>query len=159
MSFAAVSSHLVLVVTAAVLFYMALTDLRHYTIRNELVLVLGFLFLIHSLLSGHWVTIHWNIGFATVMFIIMLALYSRGLIGGGDVKLLAIAFLWVGIDCALPFAFLLLAFVGMQGIAVKLGWVETQAGEGGSGKRMPFAPAVAGALIGVFLSGCLAPVS
>jgi len=151
-------SQLVLIATAAVLFYVAHNDLRHYKIRNELIGALGVLFFIHAFVSGRWVSAHWNIAFAFVMFIVMIVLYSRGLMGGGDVKLLTVAFLWVGIGCALPFAVLLLVFAGLHVIATKLGWADTRRGDDDERKRIPFAPSVAAALIGVFLLGCLAPM-
>ena len=150
-------SGLVLIATAAVLFYVAFTDLRHYRISNELITVLGVLFLIHSLVSGRWASLHWNIGFALLMFVFMIVLYARGLMGGGDVKLLTIAFLWVGIGCALPFAVLLLVFAGVHAIAGKLGWIATQISDQDGRQRIPFAPSIASALIGVFMLGCLAP--
>jgi prepilin peptidase CpaA len=151
------SSELVLIATAAVLFYAAYNDLRHYKIRNELIAALTILFFIHALVSGRWVDVHWNIAFAFLMFIVMLILYSRHLMGGGDVKLLTVAFLWTGIGCALPFAVLLLLFSGMHVVAAKLGWADTRRADDDERKRIPFAPSVAGALIGVFMLGCLAP--
>jgi prepilin peptidase CpaA len=148
----------VLIVTAAVLFYVAHNDLRHYKIRNELIAALAVLFFIQALVSGRWVDVHWNIAFAALMFIAMLILYSRHLMGGGDVKLLTVAFLWTGIGCALPFAVLLLLFSGMHVLAAKLGWVDTRRSDADERQRIPFAPSVAGALIGVFMLGCLAPL-
>jgi prepilin peptidase CpaA len=144
---------------AAVLFYMARNDLRYYKIRNDLIVVLAALFFVHALVSGRWVSAHWNIVFALLMFIVMLFLYSRHLMGGGDVKLLSVAFLWIGIDCALPFAILLLLFSGIHIIAAELGWADTQRADNDERKRIPFAPSIAAALIGVFMLGCLAPVS
>jgi len=44
----------VLVLTAAVLLYAALTDLKHYQIRNELIIVLAGLYVLHAFLSGRW---------------------------------------------------------------------------------------------------------
>ena len=41
-------SHVVLVITAAVLFYVALTDFKQFKIRNELILVLAGLFVVHA---------------------------------------------------------------------------------------------------------------
>jgi Flp pilus assembly protein protease CpaA len=77
--------------------------------------------------------------------------------------LLSVAFLWTGLDCALPFAILLLLFAGIHAIAVKLGWARVQEVEQGTDndgrKRIPFAPSIAAALIGVFMLGCLAPGS
>jgi Flp pilus assembly protein protease CpaA len=77
--------------------------------------------------------------------------------GGGDVKLLAVALLWAGPWCALIFAVLLLLFMGFHTLAAKLEWVEVQRSE--KGNRIPLAPSVAGALIGTFLTGCLHPIA
>jgi prepilin peptidase CpaA len=146
----------ILVLTTAVLLYAALTDLKHYKIRNELIAVLAALYVVHAIVSGRWPGIAWNAGLALLMLGAMLYFYGQNLMGGGDVKLLAVAFLWVGIDCALPFAVLLAVFAGLHALAGRLGWVEVQRVDGRA--RIAFAPSVAGALIAVFLLGCLAPV-
>jgi prepilin peptidase CpaA len=148
---------MVLIVTGALLFYVAYNDLRHYKIRNELIIALAVLFIIHAAVSGRWTSAQWNVAFAAVMFLAMLLLYSRRLMGGGDVKLLGVVFLWVGIDCALPFAVLLLAFAGVHALAARLGWAEVQRASNDARPRIPFAPSIAAALIGVFMLGCLAP--
>jgi prepilin peptidase CpaA len=157
------ASEMVLTLTAAVLFYVAYNDLQHFKIRNELILVLAGLFFAHAFVSGRWVNVQWNLAFSLLMFVAMLVLYSRRLMGGGDVKLLSVAFLWTGLDCALPFAILLLLFAGIHAIAVKLGWARVQEVEQDTDndgrKRIPFAPSIAAALIGVFMLGCLAPGS
>jgi Flp pilus assembly protein protease CpaA len=70
--------------------------------------------------------------------------------GGGDVKFLAVAFLWTGLSGALPFAILLALFSGIHSIAAKLGWAKSQITESGR-RRIPFAPSVAGALICTFI--------
>jgi prepilin signal peptidase PulO-like enzyme (type II secretory pathway) len=77
--------------------------------------------------------------------------------GGGDVKILAVAFLWIGLDCALVFAVLMALFAIAYSIAAKFGWAKYQ--EVGKHKRIPLAPCVAGALIVCFMLGCLRPVS
>jgi prepilin peptidase CpaA len=146
-------ANVVLIVTAATLFYVALTDLREFKIRNELVLVLAALYFLHAALSGRWVHMHWNIGFAILMLVVMLYFYSQGLMGGGDVKMLAVAFLWTGIQCALVFAILLTIFIVVHLGIVKLGWAKVQEVHGS--KRIPFAPSIAAALIVTFMSGCL----
>jgi prepilin peptidase CpaA len=84
------------------------------------------------------------------MFVVMLAFYGMGWMGGGDVKILAVAFLWTGFSGALTFALLLAAFSSLHGLAAKLGWVRSQGSEGGR-QRIPFAPSVAGALICIFV--------
>ena len=99
-----VLGHTVLVITAAVLFYAAWNDLRRHRIPNELVAVLAGLFVVHAILSGRWTGMHWNIAFAFLMFLVMLVFYIRKTMGGGDLKLLTVGFLWAGYACALPFA-------------------------------------------------------
>jgi len=148
-------SHVVLVITAGALLYVAVTDLKEYKVRNDLVLVLAGLFLLHTLLSGRWTTLHWNIAFSIFMFVVMLYFYSQNLMGGGDLKMLTVAFLWVGIHCALVFAILMLVFAGVHTALAKLGWASVQ--EVNGRKRIPFAPSVAAALIGSFMLGCLYP--
>jgi len=153
-----VASNLILVITAAVLFYAALTDLKHYRIRNEIVLVLALLFFVHAFISGLWTRLPWNIGFATFILTVLIYFYSRKLVGGGDVKLLTVALLWVGVDCALPFAVLLLISTTVHTLAAKIGWADTQRTSGDDRRRIPFAPSIAAALIGTFLLGCLRPM-
>jgi prepilin peptidase CpaA len=149
-------SHIVLVITAGVLFYVGLTDFKYFKIRNELVLVLVGLFILHALLSGRWISAHWNLGFAALMFGIMLYFYAQNAMGGGDLKILTVAFLWVGVGCALPFAVLLAVCAVLHIAAAKFGWAEVQ--EVGGRKRIPLAPSVAAAMIVCFLLGCLKPV-
>ena len=156
MAISAPLSHVVLVITAAVLFYVGLTDFKHFKIRNDLILVLIGLFVVHALLSGRWVFAHWNVGLAALMFCIMLYFYSQNLMGGGDVKILTVAFLWIGLNCALVFAVLLALSSTVHVLAAKFKWVEVQ--QVGERKRIPLAPSVAAAMILCFLLGCLQPM-
>src|SRR6266404_5565771 len=126
MAFSPTLSHVVLVITAGVLFYVALTDFKYFKIRNELILVLAGLFVLHALLSGRWMSAYWNLALAAFMFAVMLYFYAQKLMGGGDVKILAVAFLWVGLDCALVFAVLMAIFATVHVAAAKLGWVKVQ---------------------------------
>ena len=151
----AIASQTVLILTGAVLFYVALTDLKHFKIRNELILVLTGLFFLHAILSARWTTLPWNFGFAAILFLIMLLPYSMKMMGGGDLKLLTVAILWVGPFCALPFALFLLLFAGIHALAVKFKLVETKML--GKQHSVALAPSVAAALISVFLIGCLRP--
>ncbi|HEY6257654.1 MAG TPA: prepilin peptidase [Xanthobacteraceae bacterium] len=144
--------------TAAVLFYAALTDLKHFQIRNELIVVLTGLFVLHAVVSGRWPGIPWNVGLALLILALMLYFYAQDLLGGGDVKLLAVAFLWAGIDCALPFALLLSLFATLHALAGKLGWVDVKRVGEDKRARIAFAPSVAAALIGIFMLGCLSGV-
>ena len=152
MTTSVVLARTVLVITAAVLFYAAWNDLRRFRIPNELVGALAVLYLIHAIVSGRWNEIPWNAALAFLMFLIMLIFYVRKTMGGGDLKLLTVGFLWAGFSCALLFTILLLAFALVHAFLVQMGFVNAI---GEDGRRVPLAPAIAAALIGIFMLGCL----
>ncbi|WOH56033.1 prepilin peptidase [Bradyrhizobium sp. BWC-3-1] len=143
-------ANIVLIITSALLFYVALTDLREYKIRNDLILTLAGLFVLYAVLTGHWVVLGWDLAFTALMSVVLLALYGTGWMGGGDVKILMVAFLWTGLSGALPFAVLLALFSILHSFAAKFGWVKSEVTERGR-RRIPFAPSIAGALIGTFM--------
>jgi prepilin peptidase CpaA len=145
----------VLLVTVAVLFYAAFIDFKHYKISNELILLLSGLFVLHALLSGRWTHAAWNLALAASVFLFLISFYSRHWVGGGDVKMLAVAFLWAGIDCASPFVLLLLLFVSLHTAAAKFGWLKLQQDVSDGRRRIPFAPSIAAALMATILLGCL----
>ena len=149
------ASHILLVLTAVLLLYIAVTDFREFKIRNELIVSLAVLYFVHAAMSGRWVSMHWNVAFAILMFALMFYAYSQKLMGGGDLKLLTVAFLWLGLWCAFPFAVFLLIFAVAHTVAGKYGWVAVQEVQGR--KRIPFGPSIAGALILVFTIGCVGP--
>jgi prepilin peptidase CpaA len=143
----------IVAITCCVLFYVASADLQNYKIKNELVLLLGTLYFIYVVATGRWSEVPSHIGVASVIFLGMLVCYSHGLLGGGDVKLLTVAFLWVGANFALLFAVVMLAITGVHAGLVYLGVLGAQTINGR--KRIAYAPAIAGALVVVFGSGFL----
>jgi prepilin peptidase CpaA len=148
-------ANIILAVTAGVLLFAAIADLKRYTIGNTLILALAVLFAVFTVVTGRWTALVWNVGIATLLFVVLFYFYSRSWMGGGDVKLLTVAFLWIGSDCALLFAILLCAFASIHGAAAKLNWVPSQSAGDDKRARIAFAPSVAAALIGTFLLGCL----
>jgi prepilin peptidase CpaA len=140
----------VLVATSGLLAYAAWTDLQEYKIRNDLVLALACLFILYAVLAVPWVDLKWDLAFAALMFVVLLLIYAAGWMGGGDVKILGVAFLWAGLSGALPFGFLLGIFSLLHSLAAKFDWVNSQQTKTGH-RRIPFAPSVAGALVGVFI--------
>jgi prepilin peptidase CpaA len=145
----------VLLATVAVLSYAAFIDLKHYRISNELILLLVGLFFLYSLISDRWTTAAWHLGLAAGILLFLIYPYVRHWMGGGDVKMLTVAFLWTGIECGLPFVVLLLLFVSLHTIAARFGWVGSQQIEDDRRQRIPFAPSIAAALIIIISSGCL----
>jgi prepilin peptidase CpaA len=108
------------------------------------------MYVLYALLTWQWSSLRWDLAFAALMFVLLLGTYIAGWMGGGDVKILAVAFLWTGYLGALPFAILLALFSSIHAGLAKLGWVASQTMTTGH-RRIPFAPSVAGALIGVFI--------
>jgi len=147
------ASFFVLAITSALLFYIALTDLREFKIRNDLILVVAGLFFVHALLSGRWVELHWNLGLAALAFAFMVYWYAQGLMGGGDLKLMTVALLWSGVRCAVPLLIIIVVVALIHALAAKQGYVAAQTVNGRM--RIPFAPAIAAGLIGIFLLGCV----
>ena len=92
---------LVLVVFAALLALLilaALTDLRERRIPNWLTAGTAALYPVYLALSP--VSTAWldALGLALLVGAVGVVLFSRGLIGGGDVKLIAALTLWAGLD-------------------------------------------------------------
>jgi Flp pilus assembly protein protease CpaA len=141
------------VATIAVLFYVGLTDFRTFRIPNETILLLLLLYCAYALVARSASEILGNVLVGAIMFGILLLLYARRALGGGDVKLLSTASLWVGIHCALPFSVFLLLLVGLHVFAAKIGWAPVQTI--GERQAIPYAPSIAGALIGVIMIGCV----
>src|SRR5271154_7455213 len=113
----------ILLLTSATLFWVALTDLREFKVRNELVVILACLYVVYALFSGAWVSMQWNFAFALLMLAGGIYAYSVQHIGGGDLKLLTVAFLWTGPRLAAAFVILPLMFVVIYYVAPKLRFV------------------------------------
>jgi len=152
--FSSALSYLALVLTAGTLIYAAIIDLKEFKISNEVVIILSVLFVFHAGINGEWARIPWNIGLAICVLALLLMFYLPGHVGGGDVKILTVAFMWTGIDCAFAFSVLLLVFVVLHLAAVKFGLVQFAHPERARANRVAFAPSIAGALIGAFILGC-----
>jgi prepilin peptidase CpaA len=90
----------------------AISDVRAYRIPNGLVLGIGLLFLLAAPAAGMpWQVTVWHLLAGVLLFALGYALFSFGLIGGGDAKLVAAAALWVGWT-ALPHFLLYTALAG-----------------------------------------------
>jgi Flp pilus assembly protein protease CpaA len=56
-----------------------------------------------------------------IVFVFLAYFFSRGLMPGGDVKMLTVALLWTGVDCALVFAILQFIFASLQWAGGRIG--------------------------------------
>ncbi len=134
-----------IVVTAtlmAVLAFCIIDDLYNFKIRNEVIIALAVLFVAKIVAVGQYRDAFWHVGVAALMFVLVLAIYARGLMGGGDAKLLGMAFLWLDHAEWAVFSMLLAAVTLLYVFAARMRLVPTR----GSQKTvMPFAPCIAGA--------------
>lgn len=90
----------------------AISDLRAYRIPNALVIAVALLFILAAPLAGMPPQIVlWHLLAGALLFALGYGLFSAGLIGGGDAKLVAAAALWVGWT-ALPHFLLYTALAG-----------------------------------------------
>jgi prepilin peptidase CpaA len=92
----------VLVAFAALMLLAAIEDLRRLVIPNALTLSLCVLWPLHALTASTLLSAAAALGCAVLVFLVGALLFSRGYIGGGDVKLLAVAVLWAGPSGAVP---------------------------------------------------------
>lgn len=149
---AAFVSYLILIATAALAFYAAFTDLKQYTIPNGLIASLVALYVLHTFTLEDRSGLVWDVVFALVIFLILLFLYARDWVGGGDVKLLTVSLMWAGTHCALVFSIILLVAATAHTLAVKLKRFGQHEDE--KRVRIAFAPSIAVALVGVLMLGC-----
>lgn len=138
---------LVRIALATILIFVIVDDLRNFRVRNEAVAALAVLFLLRAALSGRYAEALSHAGFAAVMFAVLLLMYvlinARGRMGGGDVKLLGAAFLWLGIENAFVFSLFLIAFTLAYVLLAKLGGVPRQMEAART--KIPFGPCIGAA--------------
>src|SRR5215472_10206521 len=89
----------------------ALEDLRRLIIPNALTLALCVLWPLYALAHPTLFDTLGSLGCALAVFLVGALMFSRGYLGGGDVKLLAVATLWAGPGGTLP----LLLLTGVLG--------------------------------------------
>ena len=150
-------SEVVLVITAALLFYAAFTDFKQYKIRNDLVLTLVGLFAIHAVISGRWVNISWDIRTCRRR-IFIFALFLRAKLDGRRRRQDVDGRLFVDRHrLRHPVRTSLARFFKPSHAGCEAGWLGTHGLNEEARTRIPFAPSLAAALISMFIIGCLRP--
>ncbi|WP_167730285.1 prepilin peptidase [Terasakiella sp. SH-1] len=87
----------------ALLLVAAIEDLDDYRIPNFISLALIGLYPLYVLTAPFEVYLGWSFGIASLFFLMGLGLFSLGIMGGGDVKLITLTALWVGPVGLIPF--------------------------------------------------------
>ena len=127
------------------LIYLSYIDLLHYKIYNKSILILLLSFLVLSPFYLNVRDIVERSIFAFAIFFILLLPFIKGLIGGGDVKLLAVVFLWIGIEPAIEF-FLYLSLFTIFFILISIIGI-TPKFKNNKKTYIPFGPAISCATI------------
>jgi prepilin peptidase CpaA len=90
----------------------ALGDVIRFRISNRINLIVALLYLPAAIWMGSdIVTILWHLGAAATVLVAGIILFSLGMIGGGDVKLLAACGCWTGF-AVLPLFLITVALAG-----------------------------------------------
>lgn len=95
-----------LVFYCATMVYAGISDLRTMRIPNHLIILLlaGYAAAV-PLVGLNLPEVAWSVTAATIIFALGFIGFSYGWMGGGDVKLLAVAALWLGAGNVAPFIF------------------------------------------------------
>jgi len=148
---------------ACLLITAAVSDFRQYIIPNSISLAIVGLYPIYLAFSS--LPIDWAGGLiaGSVVLAVGIGLFSLGLTGGGDVKLLAAAALWAGTDRVLPLLLVMSLAGGVLALAYWLahGRDGAKAASGADGSelqamtkvRLPYGIAIATG--GLFVAGQL----
>ncbi len=118
---------------------LIITDLEHYLIPDELqILMLGagvwWIFLTHKPFDAHLIAAFSGAATGAALVYGFRFLRHKDGLGWGDVKLMGVAGLWLGLEPMVPFFF----YAGVLGIVLAMLWRAL-----GRGEYFPFGPALA----------------
>lgn len=139
----------------AAMLYATISDLRTRRIPNWIIIALVVAYLPLAVAAGHEpVDMVTDLAVAGLVFALGLYCFSRGWIGGGDVKLGAVCVLWLGATLALPYVLLTAIFGALFALAAVIGMrVMRRAGRTGVSLRdggLPYGPGMACAALLLF---------
>lgn len=132
----------------AAMLYVTVSDIRSRRIPNWLIIVLGLAYVPLALAAGYKpVDMVISLGVAGLVFALGLFCFSKGWIGGGDVKLGAVCTLWLGAALAVPYILLTAIFGALFAAAAVIGVrIMIRSGRSGTSLReggLPYGPGMA----------------
>ena len=133
--------------------YAVISDARRMIIPNWACITIAAAFLPAALLgSVEWTAIAWHYGVGLGLFLAGLILFFRGLMGGGDLKLLAAAGVWIGWNDLWSYLFLVALLGGGLALAILVAGKLQKKWPllGGMGKPIPYGVAIGLAAIFLF---------
>jgi prepilin peptidase CpaA len=136
-------SAILLYLFAALLAWASYEDARDYLIPNRICGAVAALFPIYVLSTGEWSALWLSTPVALAVLALGIILFSRGLLGGGDVKLMAAVALWAGPELVLPFVFITGIAGGLLSLAMIAPRLIAREGALLAGPPVPYGVAVA----------------
>ena len=119
----ALAGHLATMVFPLLMICAAASDVTTRRIPTGLVLTLGGAFFVFALATNMpWWLVGIYVATSLALFGLGFGLFSLGVFGGGDAKLLAVAGLWLGFPCVVPFILFTALAGGILAAAMGL-WV------------------------------------
>jgi prepilin peptidase CpaA len=101
--------------------FAAASDIGSMTIPNWVSIALALLFPLAAISAQMpWPQIGLHAGVGVLVFLAGFALFSMGVLGGGDVKVIAGVSVWTGVSALAPFAFWTTAAGGVLALIVLL---------------------------------------
>lgn len=131
--------------------YISYTDLKFYKIYNYSNIIMAATFIFINIIFSKYNIILTNITLSFLIIILLFYPFVKGLIGGGDVKFLASALLWTGIDYSAAFAVYLALSIFLYLGLLYMGLVSSLKKNGKT--YVPFGPIGAAAMILALISG------
>jgi prepilin peptidase CpaA len=107
-------------VTVMLLIAAAASDITRYRIPNIIVYAIVAAFAVGAIFNFAWPAIVWPVLAGVAMFLLGAGLFALGLIGGGDVKLIAAMALWTGFSDLPRFLLIMGAAGGLIGLVLLL---------------------------------------
>jgi len=99
-----ITALIILTIFPVCMLFATFYDIFTMTIPNKITLTLVAAFAVCAPLAGISIeTALWSIGISFIVLVVGFTLFSFGIMGGGDVKLLAASTLWLGTAFALPY--------------------------------------------------------
>jgi prepilin peptidase CpaA len=136
-------SQVVLYLFIALLGWAAFEDARDYLIPNRICAAVAALFPVYVFSSGNLALLLPSIAVGLGVLVFGIILFRHGLIGGGDVKLMAAVALWAGPTLVLPSIFLTGVAGGFLSLAMIAPRLFARAGGIFAGPPVPYGIAVA----------------
>ena len=145
MSLASIAELAVWALVVVVLFFIVVDDLKNYRIRNTTLLFLAGLFVVWCLINANLLLLISHVAVAAVFFVALAVMYRFNMMGGGDVKLLTLAFLWLGLEHGFLFSVLLCVASLIYTVIARLNWLPSRKRDNRT--SMPWGPSIAVAWI------------